>query len=81
MKLEDFEKAADIKSRIDKLTKLNSVLNRATQKNCSLGAVLMDCYHHYEVLADAAIPPELFTKFSMIISDEIKELRKEFESL
>lgn len=81
MKLEDFERATHIKAEIDKLTVLNKVLCKAASADYNVGAIRKDCYGHVEVYGEAFLPQEMLIAFNGIISEEVKRLREEFESL
>lgn len=81
MKLESFERASAIKTEIDELTKLNKILCKAASADYNIGAVRKDCYGHSEIFGDAFLPQEILVAFNGIISEKVKGLREEFESL
>ena len=81
MKLESFERASAIKTEIDKLSVLSKVLCKAASADYNIGAVRKDCYGHIEVFGEALLPQEMLVAFNGIISEKVRVLREEFESL
>ena len=81
MKLESFERASAIKTEIDKLTSLSKVLCQAAIGDHNVAAVRKDCYGHWEVRSEAFLSQEMLVAFNGLISEHVKVLREEFESL
>jgi hypothetical protein len=81
MKLESFERATAIKTEIDKLTSLSKVLCQAAQGDYNIGAVRKDCYGHWEIMSEAFLSQEMLVAFNGLLSEKVKVLREEFESL
>ena len=54
---------------------------KAASADYNIGAVRKDCYGHIEVYGEAFLPQEMLVAFNGIISEEVKRLREEFESL
>lgn len=82
MKLEVFEKAAEIREEINKLVDLdNLLLNAANNKN-RLAAIRRDCYDgDVEVVNEEPLSQEMLVVFRQIIATNVKQLRDEFDTL
>lgn len=82
MKLEVFEKAAEIREEINKLVDLdNLLLNAANNKN-RLAAIRRDCYDgNVEVINEEPLSQEMLVVFRQIIATNVKQLRDEFDAL
>ena len=82
MKLEVFEKAAEIREEINKLVDLdNLLLNAANNKN-RLAAIRRDCYDgDVEVVNEEPLSQEMLAVFRQIIATNVKQLRDEFDTL
>lgn len=82
MKLEIFERAAEIRKEIDKLVELSNLLGNAAHDRNRLAAIRHDCYDgHVEVVNEEPLSQEMLVAFRQILDTNIKQLRDEFEAL
>lgn len=80
MKLEAFEKASEIRSQINYLMDLDSVLANAACGHNRLAAINTE-YGEICIKNEEPLTQEMLQAFRQIINTNIVQLRKEFEEL
>jgi protein-arginine kinase activator protein McsA len=83
MKLEVFEKAAEIRKQINDLIDMESLIQNAAGDHHRLAAIIpMSTYDsELRIINDEVLSLELRDAFLTIIRDKIAKLREEFASL
>jgi hypothetical protein len=86
MKYEAFEKAAEIREEINRLSDLESLLCNAAHERNRLAALRPEsyvdsAYNGDRIINEEPLDNELRDAFLRIIRDKVKELRNEFEAL
>lgn len=82
MTLDTYEKATEIKDRIDYLEGVDSLLINASYQNNVLAAISgLTAYGNVDVKNKSKLDTELLIKLRDVVRNEIDHLYKEFENL
>lgn len=82
MTIDIYERATEIKNRIDYLENVDSLLINASHQNNLLAAISgLTTYSNIDVKNKMPLDVELLVKLRVVIRDEIDQLHREFEEL
>jgi hypothetical protein len=80
--IDTYERATEIKNRIDYLENVDSLLINASHQNNLLAAISgLTTYSNIDVKNKKPLDVELLVKLRVVIRDEIDQLHREFEEL